>query len=62
MKRRKKEGESFSDTVDRLTDERSLLDPVGLLAEDDVDEIEAELADRYEGYGRTLRREWGDGA
>ena len=35
LKRRKREGESFSDTVERIAGERSLLDLVGILSEEE---------------------------
>ena len=37
LKRRKRPGESFSDTVERLAGERSLLELAGLLADEEAD-------------------------
>lgn len=37
LKRRKRAGESFSDTVERIVGERSLLDLVGVLTDDEAE-------------------------
>ena len=39
LKSRKLESESFSDTVERLAGERSLLDLVGILTEEEAEEM-----------------------
>ena len=36
LKRRKREGESFSDTVERLVGDRSVLDLAGVLTDEEV--------------------------
>lgn len=39
LKNRKRPGESFSDTVERIADERSLLDLAGILSEEEAEEM-----------------------
>lgn len=39
LKSRKQEGESFSDTVERIAGERSLLDLAGTLSDDEAEEM-----------------------
>ncbi|TYT61607.1 antitoxin VapB family protein [Natrialba swarupiae] len=39
LKRRKREGESFSDTVERIAGERSLLDLKGMLTEEEAESM-----------------------
>lgn len=39
LKSRKQEGESFSDTVQRIAGERSLLDLAGILSDEEAEEI-----------------------
>ena len=45
LKRRKNEGESFSDVVKRLSGERSLLDLAGILSEEQASAVEDAVAD-----------------
>lgn len=39
LERRKQPGESFSDTVERIAGERSLLDLAGILTDEEADEM-----------------------
>ena len=39
LKSRKREGESFSDTVERIAGERSLLDLAGIISDDEAEEM-----------------------
>ena len=48
LKRRKREGESFSDTVERIAGERSLLDLVGILTEEEGETIRHAIEERDE--------------
>lgn len=59
LKRAKREGESFSDVVRRLTPGVELADFHGALAEDTADELETIIADRRADHAerRTDRRE-----
>ena len=43
LKARKKEGESFSETVKRLAGERSWNEVVGILSEDEATDLEAAI-------------------
>lgn len=55
LKARKKEGESFSETVKRLAGERSWNEVTGMLSEDEAADLEAAIED-----GRTKSREQSD--
>ncbi|ARS91448.1 antitoxin VapB family protein [Natrarchaeobaculum aegyptiacum] len=48
LKRRKQPGESFSDTVERIAGERSLLDLAGILTEDEADQMRDAIRNREE--------------
>ncbi|OLZ41223.1 hypothetical protein A6E15_09585 [Natrinema saccharevitans] len=48
LKRRKKAGESFSDTVERIAGERSLLDLAGILSDEEAREMRDAIRDRDE--------------
>lgn len=52
LKRRKREGESFSETVDRLAGERSVLELRGLLTKQEAEEMREGAHDE-----ETSRRE-----
>ena len=39
LKSRKQEGESFSDTVERIAGERSLLDLAGIISDDEAEKM-----------------------
>lgn len=56
----KREGETFSDAVERLLPEGSLLDLVGIFTEGQVEEIEERLGQKYERSKDSLREELGD--
>lgn len=55
LKSRKKEGESFSETVKRLAGERSWKEVTGILSEDEAADLEAAIEE-----GRTKSRERSD--
>ncbi len=55
LRQEKREGETFSDAVDRLLDDVSLLDLVGIYSREEVDEIERSLAET-ESRDRANRR------
>lgn len=46
LKSRKQEGESFSDTVERIAGERSLLDLTGILSDEEVDAMHDSIDDQ----------------
>lgn len=46
LKSRKQEGESFSDTVERIAGERSLLDLAGILSEEEAEEMRDAIRER----------------
>lgn len=46
LKRRKRPGESFSDTVERLAGERSLLELAGLLTDEEADAMRDAIEER----------------
>ena len=56
LKRRKQKGESFSDTVERLASERSLLDLAGILTDDEAEEIREAIDDHEERERERLTR------
>ena len=55
LRSRKKEGESFSETVKRLAGERSWNEVTGILSEDEAADLEAAIEE-----GRTKSRERSD--
>lgn len=55
LKARKKEGESFSETVKRLAGERSWNEVIGILSENEAADLEAAIEE-----GRTKSRERSD--
>lgn len=46
LKRRKRAGESFSDTVERIAGERSLLELSGIISEDEAAEMREAIRER----------------
>lgn len=46
LERRKQAGESFSDTVERITGERSLLDLAGILSDDEAEAMRDAIRER----------------
>ncbi|MFU8869963.1 antitoxin VapB family protein [Natronococcus sp.] len=46
LKSRKQEGESFSDTVERIAGERSLLDLAGILSDEEAEEMREAIDER----------------
>jgi predicted CopG family antitoxin len=55
----KQEEETFSDTVERLLPEGSLLELAGIYTEEEVDDIEERLSEKYERSKESLRDEVG---
>jgi predicted CopG family antitoxin len=53
---RKREGESFSDTVARIAGERSLLDLVGVLSDEEADAMRDAIREREEDSRARLDR------
>lgn len=56
LKRRKREGESFSDTVERIAGERSLLDLVGILTEEEGEAVRDAIKERDDASRDRLDR------
>lgn len=50
LERRKRENETFSETVERLASERPIRDLAGLFTDDEVAEIRDARAEHYERY------------
>ncbi|WP_207587021.1 antitoxin VapB family protein [Halomontanus rarus] len=48
LKSRKQAGESFSDTVERIAGERSLLDLAGILSDEEAEEMREAIREREE--------------
>jgi len=46
LKRRKQPGESFSDTVERIAGERSLLELAGILSDEEADKMREAIDER----------------
>ncbi|MFP8953528.1 antitoxin VapB family protein [Natrialbaceae archaeon A-arb3/5] len=46
LKNRKREGESFSDTVERIAGERSLLDLTGILTKEEAESMRGAIRER----------------
>jgi len=46
LKHRKQPGESFSDTVERIAGERSLLELAGILSDEEADEMREAIEER----------------
>lgn len=56
LKSRKQAGESFSDTVERIAGERSLLDLAGILSDDEADEMREAIREREDRTRERLDR------
>lgn len=56
LKSRKQEGESFSDTVERLAGERSLLELVGVLSDEEAAEMREAIREQEERSRERLDR------
>jgi predicted CopG family antitoxin len=56
LKMRKREGESFSDTVARIAGERSLLDLAGILSDEEADAMRDAIREREEDSRARLDR------
>lgn len=56
LERRKRAGESFSDTVKRIAGERSLLDLAGILSEEEADEMREAIRERDDRARERLDR------
>ncbi|ELY62145.1 antitoxin VapB family protein [Natronolimnohabitans innermongolicus] len=48
LKSRKQEGESFSDTVERIAGERSLLDLAGIISDEEAEVMREAIRERNE--------------
>lgn len=57
LERRKREGESFSETVERLARERPISDLAGVFTDAEVEEIRAERDRSYDEYAERRREE-----
>lgn len=57
LERRKREGESFSETVERLTRERPISDLAGVFTDAEVEEIRAERDRSYDEYAEERRED-----
>lgn len=57
LERRKREGESFSETVERLARERPISDLAGIFSDDEVEEVRAARDRAYDEYARRRERE-----
>jgi len=58
LERRKRDDETFSETVERLAKERPIRDLAGLFTDEEVEEIRAERSKSYEGYAQRRRKEF----
>jgi len=56
LKNRKREGESFSDTVERIAGERSLLDLAGILTDEEAERMRNAIDERNERSRQELDR------
>ncbi|SEH11016.1 Uncharacterized ACR, COG1753 [Natronorubrum sediminis] len=56
LKSRKQAGESFSDTVDRIAGERSLLDLAGIISEDEANEMRDAIQEQEDRSRENLDR------
>jgi predicted CopG family antitoxin len=60
LKSRKQAGESFSDTVERIAGERSLLDLAGILSDEEAEEMRKAIRQREEQSRERLDRLTGE--
>lgn len=56
LKRRKQPGESFSDTVNRIAGERSLLDLAGILSDAEAEDMREAIQDQEDRSRERLDR------
>ena len=56
LKSRKQEGESFSDTVERIAGERSLLDLAGVLSEEEAEKMREAIREQDDRSRERLDR------
>lgn len=56
LKSRKQEGESFSDTVERIAGERSLLDLSGILSDEEAEEMREAIREQDDRSRNELDR------
>jgi predicted CopG family antitoxin len=56
LKSKKEEGESFSETIERLADERSFTELAGIFSEDTVADIEDIIDERNSRYAERRKR------
>lgn len=57
LEKRKREGETFSETIERLASERPISDLAGLFTDDEVDDIRTARTRSYETYTDQRERE-----
>jgi len=55
LRAHKRDDETFSEAVDRLLGEQSLLDLVGIYSEEDVEQVESALAEKERRDAETRR-------
>ncbi|WP_435176505.1 antitoxin VapB family protein [Halorussus sp. AFM4] len=58
LEKRKREDETFSETVERLARERPISDLAGLFADDDIEAIRTARTRSYETYTERREQEW----
>jgi len=58
LERRKREEESFSETIERLAAERPISDLAGVLTDDDVESIRSARSDAYDEYANRRSERW----
>jgi len=60
LEKRKRDDETFSETVERLAKERPIRDLAGLFTDEEVAEIRVERSESYENYAQRRRQEFGE--
>ncbi|NHN60134.1 MULTISPECIES: antitoxin VapB family protein [Halorussus] len=58
LEKRKREDETFSETVERLARERPISDLAGLFADEDIEAIRTARTKNYETYTERREQEW----
>jgi len=58
LERRKREEESFSETIERLAAERPICDLVGVFTGDEVESIRSARSDAYDEYADHRTERW----
>jgi predicted CopG family antitoxin len=60
LEKRKRDDETFSETVERLAKERPIRDLAGLFTDEEVAEIRTERSKSYENYAQRRHQEFGE--